>query len=90
MAVEPGMLDSALKTICKQLWRAEPGAIAAAKKFFHQSQDVDGSGFRHLAREALLTRMDSPAVAQAMVSLRAGESPSWFARFKPQGRVAPQ
>jgi enoyl-CoA hydratase/carnithine racemase len=87
MAIADGEAETTLRSLCKQLWRAEPGAIAAAKRFFRDAQALNGSDLRNYARGALLERLETPAVAQAMSSLREGGSPPWFGKFKPSQPV---
>jgi len=80
----PEAEEASLKAICKQLFRAEPGAVASAKAFIRTALDKPGEAFREQAKTVLAKRMASSAVAESMDSLRNGESPAWFARFKPE------
>jgi len=81
--VSTATAETELKNLCKQLWRAEPGALAATKRFFREALEQSGDALRNRARDVLLERMQAPEVAEAMTSLREGASPSWFGRFKP-------
>ncbi|NCN05883.1 MAG: hypothetical protein GW949_09655 [Spirochaetales bacterium] len=76
-------LEKGLRSLIKTMMRAEPGALASAKRFIASNIDSDFPEFRDAAHDELLSLMTKPAVAQGLKAFSIGEMPPWFDRFKP-------
>ena len=76
-------LEKGLRNLLKTMMRAEPGALASAKRFIASNIDSDFPEFRDAAQDELLGLMTKSAVAQGLEAFSIGEMPPWFDRFKP-------
>lgn len=80
-------LEKGLRDIVRTLVRAEPGALAAGKRFIRDNMESNFETFREKARRELLDLMKKPPVLQGLEAFKQGETPPWFARFKPAGQL---
>lgn len=77
--------EEAVKRSLRNLFRGEPGALAATKRFSHELEGMDRvSGLLH-SQKAILNLMAGEPVAHALAALKNGESPRWFGRLKIDG-----
>lgn len=74
--------DDAVKRSLRNLFRGEPAALAATKRFCHELESMDrSSGLAH-SQKAILGLMAGEPVGHALAALKNGESPRWFGRLK--------
>ncbi len=81
-------IERKAKITIKTMMRAEPGALASAKDFFSAAIDSSFESKLSQGRDALLTRMEDPAVLSGLEAFANGEAPGWFARFKPENPIS--
>lgn len=75
-------LERGLKNLLKTMMRAEPGALAAAKRFIGAHIQSGFDEFQDAAEEELLSLMERPQVGQGLQAFHEGDMPPWFDRFK--------
>ncbi len=74
--------DGQLKKLLKNLFRAEPEAIKKGKSFMNSLEGQKLNEALVLSQKMILELMVSEPVEHALSSLKKGESPRWFAKFR--------
>jgi enoyl-CoA hydratase/carnithine racemase len=80
-------LEKGLRGVLRTLFRAAPHAVAETKRL---TAALIGTSFEEglaLARRSLLDLVATPGVREAIAAFGEGETPPWFARFKPKNSL---
>jgi enoyl-CoA hydratase/carnithine racemase len=79
--------EKEIRTLIKNLLRANGSALSDAKKFINESYAAECVPMTERARQRCVERMRSPEVIAAMTAFNRGEAPSWFTSHMPSGSL---
>ena len=77
--------EGQVRRLLKQLLRGGPAALAEAKRFIGEAEDL--TAIRKQARETLLRLVESDEFRGAVAAFQEGQTPDWYPRYRPEHKL---